>query len=134
MLGLFVGVEVLSVGWHHGCVRKYEGGRKAMTSGNSKNAVRINTASRDPLTEDVQLRESLEDIQPRKSTRRRKILAVSSGGGHWVQMMRLSSVLLVHDVVFATVNKAYSCDVPGAKVFSVVDATKADPISLDTNL
>ncbi len=63
-------------------------------------------------------------------TPRKKVLAVSSGGGHWVQMMRLADAFRAHDVSFATVSKAYSCDVPGATVYSVVDATAWNKLKL----
>ena len=64
-----------------------------------------------------------EESKPANVARRKKILAVSSGGGHWVQMLRISSVLLAHDVTYVTVNKAYGCDVKGSKLYVVVDAT-----------
>jgi hypothetical protein len=38
-------------------------------------------------------------INPRK----KKILAVASGGGHWVELIRLSPAFEGHVVVFATV-------------------------------
>lgn len=57
------------------------------------------------------------------SGKKRKVLAVSSGGGHWVQMMRLSHILREHDVAFVTVSRAYECDVDGRKLYTIVDAT-----------
>ena len=57
------------------------------------------------------------------SGKRRKVLAVASGGGHWVQLMRLSHILKEHDVAFVTVSQAYQCDVDGRKLYSIVDAT-----------
>lgn len=101
-----------------------------MASGNGRPALRSDTATEEHLTGGFELGEAIEALQPRKSNRRSRILAVSSGGGHWVQMMRLSSVLLLHDVVFATVDKAYSCNVPGAKVLTVVDATAWNKLKL----
>jgi hypothetical protein len=38
---------------------------------------------------------------------RKKILAVSSGGGHWVQLLRLAPAFKGHDVVYVTVNRNY---------------------------
>ncbi len=67
---------------------------------------------------------------PEMGVSRKKILAVSSGGGHWVQMMRLADVFRAHDVTFATVSKAYGCDVPGAAVYAVVDATAWNKLKL----
>jgi UDP-N-acetylglucosamine:LPS N-acetylglucosamine transferase len=57
------------------------------------------------------------------SGKRQKVLAVASGGGHWVQLMRLSHILKEHDVAFVTVSQAYQCDVEGRKLYSIVDAT-----------
>jgi len=55
---------------------------------------------------------------------RRKLLAVASGGGHWIQLLRLRSAFSECDVVFATVDPAYQVDVQGAKFYSVPDATR----------
>ncbi len=61
---------------------------------------------------------------------RRRVLAVSSGGGHWVQLMRLSRILEEHDVVFATVDESYGCDVEGSKLYTFVDATAWNKLKL----
>lgn len=57
------------------------------------------------------------------SLKRRRVLAVASGGGHWVQLMRLSHVLGEHDVAYVTVSEAYRCDVGGRRLYPIVDAT-----------
>lgn len=41
-----------------------------------------------------------------------KILAVSSGGGHWVQLLRLRPAFAGCDVVYATVREGYRSDLP----------------------
>lgn len=61
---------------------------------------------------------------------RRKVLAVSSGGGHWVQLMRLFHLLEKHDVTFVTVNAAYACDIKGLKLYTIVDATAWNKLKL----
>jgi UDP-N-acetylglucosamine:LPS N-acetylglucosamine transferase len=38
---------------------------------------------------------------------RQKVLAISSGGGHWVELLRLRPALEGHDVVYATVSELY---------------------------
>jgi len=48
-----------------------------------------------------------------------KVLAISSGGGHWVQLLRLRPALEDCEVIFATVRDGYKNDVVGA-VFRVV--------------
>lgn len=65
-----------------------------------------------------------------KRKNRRKVLAVSSGGGHWVQMMRLLHILEGHEVTFATVNAAYACDIRGYKLYTIVDATAWNKVRL----
>lgn len=58
--------------------------------------------------------------------RRRKILAVSSGGGHWVELVRLRAAFRGHSVVWATVSPAYGAHVPGERLRVVRDATRWD--------
>jgi len=57
-------------------------------------------------------------------TPRRKVLAVSSGGGHWVQLLRLVPAFGACDVVFVTVSEMYRSDVPGRAFHVVTDATR----------
>jgi UDP-N-acetylglucosamine:LPS N-acetylglucosamine transferase len=54
----------------------------------------------------------------------KRILAVSSGGGHWVQLLRLRPALDGCDVLFVTVNAAYRSDVASARFRIVPDATR----------
>jgi UDP-N-acetylglucosamine:LPS N-acetylglucosamine transferase len=66
---------------------------------------------------------SHDEAASRQGLQRKRVLAVSSGGGHWVQMMRLAPVLEAHNVAYVTVNTTYRCDVNGSKFFTVTDAT-----------
>jgi UDP-N-acetylglucosamine:LPS N-acetylglucosamine transferase len=43
-----------------------------------------------------------------------KLLALSSGGGHWVQLLRLRAAFEGADVVYATVDEGYRADVGDA--------------------
>lgn len=54
----------------------------------------------------------------------KKVLAVASGGGHWVQLLRLRPALEGCEVTFVTVQPDYEADVPGASFFAVTDATR----------
>lgn len=56
----------------------------------------------------------------------RKVLAISSGGGHWVQLLRLRPAFEGCVVTYACVRPAYSEDVPGEKFVSFTDATRWD--------
>jgi UDP-N-acetylglucosamine:LPS N-acetylglucosamine transferase len=60
----------------------------------------------------------------------KRILAVSSGGGHWVQLQRLRSVFDGHDVAFVTVNPAYRHEVEPNRFYQINDATSWDKIGL----
>lgn len=50
-----------------------------------------------------------------------KVLAVASGGGHWVQLRRLSKAFEQHTTTWLTTNKEYSKEVNG-DCFVVKDA------------
>jgi UDP-N-acetylglucosamine:LPS N-acetylglucosamine transferase len=56
--------------------------------------------------------------------KQRKVLAVASGGGHWVQLLRLRQAFAHCDVIFVTVSEAYRADVAGHKFYSIPDATR----------
>jgi UDP-N-acetylglucosamine:LPS N-acetylglucosamine transferase len=54
------------------------------------------------------------------SVKKRSVLAVSSGGGHWVQLLRLRPAFEGSDVTFATVREGYRADVEGSGDFRVI--------------
>ncbi len=61
----------------------------------------------------------------------KKILAVASGGGHWVQLRRLQKAFVGHQQVYVTVKADYQSDIPqGAKFYTVNDATRWDKLGL----
>lgn len=63
--------------------------------------------------------------------KKKKILAVASSGGHWIQLLRLRSAFNGHKVVYATVEKAYHSDVKDARRFyTIPDATSWDKVGL----
>lgn len=55
-----------------------------------------------------------------------KILAISSGGGHWVQLLRLRPAFEGNAVTYACVRPAYAEDVPGERFAAITDATRWD--------
>lgn len=59
-----------------------------------------------------------------------KVLCVASGGGHWVQLLRLRPAFEGHDVAFVTVNRAYRGDVPDNRFYTVRDATRWNKFGL----
>lgn len=59
-----------------------------------------------------------------------KVLAVSSGGGHWVQLRRVAPAFEGCEVVYVTVNPAYRGEVPENRFYAVNDATRWNKIKL----
>ncbi|HEX8988537.1 MAG TPA: hypothetical protein VF816_11290 [Rhodocyclaceae bacterium] len=55
---------------------------------------------------------------------RKKVLAVSSGGGHWIELLRIMPAFEDCDVIYATVRNDYRADVPGAAFFVVNHADR----------
>jgi len=62
--------------------------------------------------------------------RKKKILAISSGGGHWIQLLRLRPAFEGSDITYACVRKSYSEDVPGEHFVAITDATRWDRLQL----
>lgn len=61
---------------------------------------------------------------------RPRVLAVASGGGHWVQLLRLRPAFDGADVAFVTVSAAYQADVEGERFYTVNDATRWNKLGL----
>jgi UDP-N-acetylglucosamine:LPS N-acetylglucosamine transferase len=49
-----------------------------------------------------------------------KVLAISSGGGHWIQLLRLRPAFEGCKVVYATVNEGYRADLAESTDFRVI--------------
>jgi UDP-N-acetylglucosamine:LPS N-acetylglucosamine transferase len=64
------------------------------------------------------------------STRVRKVLAVASGGGHWVQLQRLRPALVPSDVVFVTTDPGYASEVAPHRMHLVTDAARDKKLAL----
>lgn len=59
----------------------------------------------------------------------RRLLAVASGGGHWVQLMRLRPAFEGSEVAYVTTNADYAADV-GCAVHVVTDANMWQKLGL----
>lgn len=59
-----------------------------------------------------------------------KVLAVSSGGGHWVQLRRVAPAFEGCDLVFVTVNPAYRGEVASHRFYAINDATRWNKFKL----
>lgn len=61
---------------------------------------------------------------------RRRILAVASGGGHWVQLLRLRPAFDNLAVTYVTVDRGYRSDVHGHRFYAVTDGTRWNKLRL----
>lgn len=61
---------------------------------------------------------------------RLKVLLVASGGGHWVQLMRVSSAFAEQDCVYVTTVKGCEKEVGGAALYRVKDANRWERFGL----
>lgn len=64
------------------------------------------------------------------SKRNPRVLAVASGGGHWVQLRRVAPAFEGCDVTYVTVEKSYRDQVTDGKVKIVLDATRWNKVKL----
>lgn len=64
------------------------------------------------------------------ASKRPRVLAVASGGGHWVQLLRLQPALGDCDVTFVTTVRSYRAAVADADFRVVQDATAATKFRL----
>jgi len=62
--------------------------------------------------------------------RRKKVVAISSGGGHWIELLRLRPAFAGHFVMFVTVDEAYRAHVGDAPLRVIHDATRWDRVGL----
>jgi len=63
--------------------------------------------------------------------RTRHVLAISSGGGHWVQLKRILPAFEGHELTCVSVDTALAAEVPSARRFFVVaDANRWNKLAL----
>lgn len=60
----------------------------------------------------------------------RKILAVASGGGHWIQLMRLNKAFDGCKVVYVSTHQGYEKVVDGARFYKVSDGNRWSKMKL----
>jgi len=63
-------------------------------------------------------------------TGNRRILAVASGGGHWVQLLRLRPAFSGHHTAYATVRPEYRSELGDEPFYVINDATRWDKLGL----
>jgi hypothetical protein len=67
-------------------------------------------------------------VSPTRSTP--KLLAVASGGGHWIQLLRVLPAFDGAEQVFACVHRDCALDVPGRRLHVVTDANQWERLRL----
>ena len=59
-----------------------------------------------------------------------KVIAVASGGGHWIQLLRLREAFEDNDVVFVTTDAMFASELAGWSVHVVPDSSRWTPLRL----
>jgi UDP-N-acetylglucosamine:LPS N-acetylglucosamine transferase len=59
-----------------------------------------------------------------------KVLALSSGGGHWVQMLRLRPAFDGCDIAYATVRRTYQADIDAGRFYVIPDCNRSQKLRL----
>jgi len=62
--------------------------------------------------------------------KRSRVLAISSGGGHWVQLLRLRPAFEKCDTTYVTVDQGYKSEVKGDKFTTVIDSNRDTKLKL----
>jgi Oligosaccharide biosynthesis protein Alg14 like len=57
-------------------------------------------------------------------SRKPKVLAISSGGGHWIQLLRLKPAFVDSDLTLVTVKPGYRVDAGGVRFIVVPDSNR----------
>lgn len=65
-----------------------------------------------------------------QTARRQRVLAVASGGGHWVQLRRLAPAFAGHDVAYLTTDAGYRDEVAPARFYAVADGNRDSKLTL----
>jgi UDP-N-acetylglucosamine:LPS N-acetylglucosamine transferase len=58
--------------------------------------------------------------------RRKRVMAIASGGGHWVQLRRIMPALDGMDVFYVSLDPSLAADVPGHDYYVIRDVSRRD--------
>ncbi|MFO6446925.1 UDP-N-acetylglucosamine--LPS N-acetylglucosamine transferase [Erythrobacter sp. NE805] len=58
-----------------------------------------------------------------------RLLAVASGGGHWVQLLRLRDAFAGYETAYVSMFENYAEAVPGARLHTIPDASRFNKLS-----
>jgi hypothetical protein len=54
----------------------------------------------------------------------KRLLALASGGGHWIELLRLRPAFEGWDVAYVSMFDNYTSAIPGARYYTVPDASR----------
>jgi UDP-N-acetylglucosamine:LPS N-acetylglucosamine transferase len=57
---------------------------------------------------------------------RKRVMAIASGGGHWVQLRRIMPALDGMDVFYVSLDPSLAADVPGHDYYTIRDVSRRD--------
>ena len=61
--------------------------------------------------------------------RQPRLIAAASGGGHWIELLRLKRAFEGWDVVYVSMFENYVSAIPGARYYTVPDASRFDKLA-----
>jgi UDP-N-acetylglucosamine:LPS N-acetylglucosamine transferase len=68
----------------------------------------------------------MNDAQHRRGGDRPRLLAVASGGGHWVQLMRMRPAFAGFETIYVSTLEGYEHMLGGAPIYIVADSSRFD--------
>lgn len=60
---------------------------------------------------------------------KKKLLALASGGGHWIELLRLRPAFEGWDVAYVSMFRNYTSAIPGARYYTVPDASRFEKLA-----
>lgn len=60
----------------------------------------------------------------------KKVLAIASVGGHWIQLLRLKNALIDTEVIFMSTKESFASMVPNYKFYAVTDSNRWNKLKL----
>lgn len=63
-------------------------------------------------------------LRSKMNIQKKKLLAVASSGGHWIQLLRLKPAFDANEVIFVSTSKGNAKEVDGYKFYNIINATR----------
>jgi UDP-N-acetylglucosamine:LPS N-acetylglucosamine transferase len=60
---------------------------------------------------------------------KKRLLALASGGGHWIELLRLRPAFEGWDVAYVSMFENYTSSIPGSRYYTVPDASRFDKLA-----